>query len=95
MRDHDTNKDKGMKSMMWMMAICCGLPLVLFLFVGAGGIAAGASKWLVISILGVMVIAHVFMMRRGHKHKDHEQKVEGEKTDGKDKDDHSGHSCCR
>ena len=91
----DHNNDKGMKSMMWMMAICCGLPLVLFLFVGAGGIATGASKWLVIGIVALMIIAHVFMMRRGHKHDDHAQQVEGEKKDdGKSKDGHSGHSCC-
>ena len=81
--------------MMWMMAICCGLPLLLFLFVGTGGIAVGASKWLVIGIIAVMVIAHVFIMRKGHKHDDSVQKVDGEKTDaGKSEDGHSGHSCC-
>lgn len=90
--DHD---NKGMKSMMWMMAICCGLPLILFLFVGAGGIAAGASKWLVFGIIALMVVAHIFMMRRGHKHPDQTQDNNAVKTDEKnDKDGHSGHSCC-
>lgn len=90
--DHE---NKGMKSMMWMMAICCGVPLILFLFIGTGGIAAGASKWLVIGVIALMVVAHVFMMRKSHRHDDHEQKVEGEKKDdGKNKDGHSGHSCC-
>lgn len=90
--DHE---NKGMKSMMWMMAICCGVPLVLFLFIGAGGIATGASKWLVLGIVALMVVAHIFMMRRGHKHSDQTQDGNTITTDDKkDKDGHSGHSCC-
>ena len=91
----DHNNDKGMKSMMWIMLICCGAPLLAFLFIGAGGIAVGASKWLIIGIIALMIIAHIFIMRRGHKHNDGVQQVEGEKKDdGKGKDGHSGHSCC-
>ena len=92
MHNHD-NDDKGMKSMMWMMVICCAVPLVLIVFLGAGGKALGAPTWIVLGGIAVMVVGHFFMMGR-HKHSDSsdEKKV----TDGKENPDKkdSDHSCC-
>jgi len=94
MHDHD---GKGNNGMMWMMVICCAVPLLLFLFIGTGGRALGASSWVIFGGVAVMVIAHFFMMGRSHKHSD-EKKLgaDGEVKDKDDKDskDHSGHGCC-
>jgi membrane protein implicated in regulation of membrane protease activity len=93
MHDHD---GKGNKSMMWMMAICCGLPLLLILFVGGGGKALGTSTWVVFGGMAVMILAHFFMMGK-HKHgDDSNEKQELIGKEGKNKEDktHSGHGCC-
>lgn len=89
MHDHD---GKGNKSMMWMMAICCGLPLLLILFVGGGGKALGTSTWVVFGGMAVMILAHFLMMGRSHKNSNEgHSTTEEENKNGKD---HSGHGCC-
>jgi cell division protein FtsW (lipid II flippase) len=65
---HNHN-DKSMKWMMWMMAICCGLPILFILLFGVGSVALGASKWVVLGVMALMLLAHLFMMRK-HKHDD-------------------------
>ena len=94
MHNHD-GKDGSW--MMWVMMICCAVPLVLIVLFGLGGKAFGAPTWVVVGGIAVMVIAHFFMMGRSHKHSDEEKSVidgEGENKDSKDKKDHSGHGCC-
>ena len=81
MHNHDNN-GKGMKSMMWMMVICCAVPLLLIVFLGAGGKALGAPTWVVLGGIAVMVVAHFFMM--GKSHKQHNEKNEIEGKDEKD-----------
>lgn len=91
--------------MMWMMLICCALPLLFIVFLGAGGKALGAPTWIVLGVVAAMMVAHFFMMRAMHKGSDEEH----ETTDGEDtkkdvsapsaeadKDDkkHSGRGCC-
>ena len=92
---HDHN-GKGNNSMMWMMAICCAVPLLLIFVFGAGGRALGAPSWIIFGGVAVMVIAHFFMMGRSHKHSDEEQPIvnEEDNKNSKDKKDHSGHGCC-
>lgn len=79
MHDHDQNS--GARSMMWMMAICCALPLVLILIFGAGGKAIGAPSWIIFGVVAVMMIVHFLMMGRSHKDSDEDQ-------------NHSGHGRC-
>ncbi len=91
MHDHDNNK--GMGSMMWMMVVCCAIPLVLILVLGVGSRASGTPSWVVFSGVAVMLFAHFFMMRRSHKHSNEEHKmIEGEDKNNKN---HSDHGCCR
>lgn len=94
MHNHD-GKDGSW--MMWVMMICCAVPLLLIVLFGLGGKSLGAPTWVVIGGVAVMVIAHFFMMGRSHKHSDEEKSVtdgENENKDSKDKKDHSGHGCC-
>ena len=58
--------------MMWMMVLCCALPLVLIFVFGAGGRALGAPTWLILGGIGVMTLLHFFMMCKSHKHSDEE-----------------------
>jgi len=94
MHNHD-GKDGSW--MMWVMMICCAVPLVLIVLFGLGGKAFGAPTWVVIGGIAVMVIAHFFMMGRSHKHSDEKKLgIDGEVKDKDDKDskNHSGHGCC-
>ena len=64
---HDHNKDGGGKGMMWMMIPC--LLLVGVLFLGGGKLSGGGYLWPI--LIGIFVVAHVWMMLRGHgKHGD-------------------------
>lgn len=86
------------KSMMWMMVICCAVPLLLIILFGLGGKAFGASTWVVLGGVGVMVLAHFFMMGKSHKHdsgSDEKKEITGEENkNNKDDETHSGHGCC-
>jgi cell division protein FtsW (lipid II flippase) len=82
MHNHD---EKDGSWMMWVMMICCAVPLLLIALFGLGGKAFGAPTWVVIGGVAVMVIAHFWMMSK--KHKDHNE-------DSKSKDEHQhGDSC--
>ena len=83
MHNHDEKSGNGM---MWMMVVCCALPLV-FVFLGGGALFAGGSAifaggyfWPV--LIGIGALAWGWMMFRGHRRN---------KTDGSKKDDHP---CC-
>lgn len=91
---HNHNHDKGDSWMMWVMMICCAVPLLLIILFGLGGKAFGAPTWIVIGGIAVMVIAHFFMMGRSHKHSDEEKTITDGEDENKDSKDHSGHGCC-
>lgn len=96
MHNHD---GKSNKSMMWMMAICCGLPLLLILVVGGGGKALGVSTWVIFGGIAVMVLAHFFMMgkHKGDSSSDEKKELtreEDKNEDNKNDKTHSGHGCC-
>lgn len=81
---------------MWAMMLCCALPFFILIF-GLGGKALGASTWIIFGGIAVMIIAHLFLAGRRHKHSDERQAIFGE--EGKDKNDgnnknRSGHGCC-
>ena len=49
--------------MMWMMVICCALPLVILLIAG-GRSLSGGYVWPI--LIGGFIGAHLWMMFRGH-----------------------------
>ncbi len=59
---HDHNKDGRGKGMLWMMVPC--LLLVGVLFLGGGKLSGGGYFWPI--LIGVFVVAYVWMMSRGH-----------------------------
>ena len=87
---------KGNNSMMWMMIPC--LLLVGVLFLGGGKLSGGGCLWPI--LIGVFVVAHIWMMFRGHgKHgdtnSDEKHEITGEENKDKKSDkNHSGHGCC-
>jgi len=70
MHNHNNNnKDGGHKGMMWMMIPC--LFLLGFVFIGGGNLSSGGYLWPI--LIGIFVIAHVWMMFKGHGgHGDHD-----------------------
>ena len=87
MYNHNGKDDSWM---MWVMMICCAVPLLIIVLFGFGGKAFGAPTWAVLGGIAVMIVAHFFMMGRSHKHSGGEDK----NKDGKDNKNHSGHGCC-
>jgi len=91
---HNHNKDGGGKGMMWMMIPC--LLLLGFLFIGGGSLSSGGYLWPI--LIGVFVLAHVWMMFKGHGGhggNDTEDKTDDTSTKesgAKDEHKHSG-SC--
>ncbi|MFA4819004.1 MAG: hypothetical protein WC621_04120 [Patescibacteria group bacterium] len=74
MYDHNNQKNS---SLIWMMLICL-LLLVVLLFTG-GKLLAGGYLWPV--LIGVFVIAHLWMMFKGHKgHSGHSDANRAEKS---------------
>lgn len=55
---------------MWMMVICCMLPLVL-LFFGGGTLFSGG--YFLPILIGILIIGHLWMMFRGHGDKNEKQ----------------------
>jgi len=94
MHNHNSNDGGGHKGMMWMMIPC--LLLLGFLFIGGGNLSSGGYLWPI--LIGVFVLAHVWMMFKGHGghgNNDTEGKIDGDSTkesDAKDEHKHSG-SC--
>ena len=93
---HDHNKGGGGKGMMWMMILC--LLFVGVLFLGGDKLSGGGYLWPI--LIGVFVIAHVWMMFKGHGgHGDNDAKenlnATSEKPDvrGEHKEDKHG-GCC-
>ena len=86
--NHNDNKQGSGNGMMWMMVLCCAIPLVFILLFGTGGKALGAPTWIVFGGIAVMIIAHFFMMGKSRGHSGDKNK------DDKENKTHSGHGCC-
>lgn len=61
MRNHN-NKDGGHNGMMWMMIPC--LLLLGFVFLGGDRLSSDGYIWAI--LIGIFIVAHVWMMFRGH-----------------------------
>lgn len=88
---HNHNKDGGGKGMMWMMIPC--LLLVGVLFLGGSKLSGGGYLWPI--LIGVFVVAHVWMMFKGHGgHSDNteERTDDASKSGSTNEHKHSG-SC--
>ena len=90
---HNHNKDGGGKGMMWMMIPCLLLTVVLLL--GGGKLSGGGYLWPI--LIGVFIVAHVWMMFKGHGHggtntEDKINNISAKQFDTKDEHKHSG-SC--
>ncbi|MBI5470561.1 hypothetical protein HY968_04575 [Candidatus Kaiserbacteria bacterium] len=82
--------------MMWMMIICCALPLAFLLFGGAG-LFSGGYLWPI--LVGVLALACIGMMVRGHgKHREDRENHGENALDAEDAASPShkkkDHSCC-
>ncbi len=64
------NGEKGKKGFnhMWMMAICCGLPIVGFMILGALGTRSASLETLLLGICPIGMVAMMLMMHRNNKH---------------------------
>lgn len=92
MHDHNNKENSWM---MWAMMICCALPFFLILIIGERGKELGTSAWIIFGGVAIMVIIHIFMMSRLHKHHDEEDNMtKAQNKDNKDNKTHSGHGCC-
>ena len=63
MHNHHNNKEAGHKGMMWWMMIPC-LLLLGVLFLGGSKLSLGEYLWPI--LIGVFVVAHIWMMFKGH-----------------------------
>lgn len=84
---HNHNKSGGNNGMMWMMVFCFVLLGVLFL----GGGKLSGSGYLGPVLIGVFVVAHVWMMFKGHGGHS-EQETKNDKIENKQNNENSGHS---
>ena len=55
---------------MWMMAICCGLPIIGFLAIGILGLSMPSLETLFLLICPIGMIGIMYMMRRDSQGKD-------------------------
>ena len=64
------NGEKGKKGLnhMWMMAICCGLPIIGFMILGALGTRSASLESLLFWICPIGMGAMMFMMYRNNEH---------------------------
>jgi len=53
---------------MWMMVICCGLPIIGFIVIGALGITSASLESLLFWICPIGMGAMMFMMHRKNEH---------------------------
>lgn len=86
---------------MWMMVICCALPVAILLFGGTALFSGGYFRWFIFGGLGV---AYIWMMFRGHRYRSSDE-AHHDMADTKpasqenvspsdEKKGHSDHSCC-
>lgn len=65
----DTTKKQGHSHMkhMWMMAVCCGLPILGFLAIGVIGIAMPSLETVLLLVCPIGMGAMMYMMHRDNK----------------------------
>ena len=83
---NDTNNEHGHKHMMWIMLICCALPIAILLF---GGSALFSGGYLPKILIGAFLAACVWMMLKGHSDAGRANAVEAET-----KHEHKKDGCC-
>ncbi|MFA5773543.1 MAG: hypothetical protein WC908_02620 [Candidatus Paceibacterota bacterium] len=93
MHNHENKQGRGI---MWMMMICCVVPIVLLLVFGVGNSASnigGNSKWIIWIVIAIMIGSHLFMMRKPHKNSNKETEIlkEGEEEKVKNNSSNSCH----
>ena len=66
--DHK-NKGHSHAKHMWMMAVCCGLPIIGFLVIGAIGISMPSLETLLLIICPIGMIGMMYMMHRDSQQK--------------------------
>lgn len=88
---HDHGKNGRGNGMMWMMIPC--LLLLGVLFLGGGKLSGSGYLWPI--LIGVFVLAHVWMMFKGHGHggTDTEEKTDSNSKSGST-DEHKHGGCC-
>ncbi len=62
---HEDNNNDSLAPMMWMMAICCGVPL---LFILLGGSVNGTLRWVFMGVAVIFMIWHFRKMQKGNCH---------------------------
>jgi len=79
--------------MMWMMVLCCALPIILLLFAGSSVFAGGYLKYVLFGALAAMCLWMMFKGHGGHgnPHEDHKTGASGEQET---KDTNKHKSCC-
>jgi len=80
--------------MMWAMMLCCAIPLILILFFGLGSRALGASTWVTLAGVALMLVAHFFIINRSHRHPAKEGEGDEENKNNQEDKTHSDHNCC-
>lgn len=97
MHDHNNNgRNGGHKGVMWMMILCLLLLGVLFLVLDGGKLSSSGYLWPI--LIGAFMVAHVWMMFRGHgghRDADTEEKSDAaleKQLDAKNEHKHGG--CC-
>ena len=66
MHNHNHNNSDSNSLMMWLMVLCCALPIIfLVLFSGK---AISLSSWFIFGAMAIFLIIHFWMMKRSHNH---------------------------
>jgi len=90
MHNHNNPNDNAHKGMMWMMIICCLVPFVLLFLLGSK-VSLGGNLWPI--LIGVFLVAHIWMMFRGHgRHGGVEKKDGDDLSETSNKSDDHKHS---
>ena len=95
--NNNSNKNDGHKGMWWMMIPC--ILLLGFLFFGGGNLSSSGYLWPI--LIGVFIVAHIWMMFKGHgRHSDTNTEEKSDATleksniPVKNKDNKHSGGCC-
>ena len=78
--------------MMWMMVICCALPIAIIFF---GGTALFSGEYFGIILVGILALICISMMVRGHRHRAIEEASGNNVATANDNEKgHTNHSGC-
>jgi hypothetical protein len=77
---------------LWMMAICCGLPIIGFLAIGILGISMPSLETLFLLICPIGMVGMIYMMHRDSQGKDKKHSCcQSEKSQGESVTDTTSH----